>query len=285
MEAFLEGLREVGYVEGKNIVVEIRYAAGRLDRYPELAAELVNLKVDVIVTASAPAVQAVRSATRTIPIVMAAAADPVGAGLVASLARPGGNVTGLSMRSPDLSGRRLQLLKEVVPKVHRVGILWNPTNDGSAASWRNSETIAPRMRLELRSIQVQRLSDFDIAFNSLIGDRVNAFSVLRDAFLNQNVDRILEFATKSRLPAIYEAREFVLAGGLMSYAPNHSDLYRRAAAYVDKILQGAKPADLPVEQPMRAEFMINIKAAKQIGLAIPSEVLQRADKVIREAPG
>jgi putative ABC transport system substrate-binding protein len=187
----------------------------------------------------------------------------------------------LSMRSADLSGKRLQLLKEIVAKVRRVGILWNPTNDGSAISWRNSERIAPLMALELRSLQVQRPTDFDSAFKSLREDRFDAFSVLRDAFLNQNVKRVLEFAKKHRLPAIYEAREFVLAGGLMSYAPNHLDLYRRAAFYVEKILKGAKPADLPVEQPMQAEFLINLNAAREIGITIGPEMLQRADKVIR----
>jgi putative ABC transport system substrate-binding protein len=281
IEAFRKGLREVGLVEGENILIETLYAAGNLDRYPSLAAELVSLKVDIIVTASAPAVQAVKNTTKTIPIVMAAAADPVGAGLVSSLARPGGNVTGLSMRSPDLSGKRLQLLKEIVPKMRRVGILWNPTNNGSAISWRNSESMAPFMALELRSLQVQKPSDFDSAFKFLSEDRFDAFSVLRDAFLNQNVKRILEVATKSRLPAIYEAREFVLAGGLMSYAPNHLDLYRRAAFYVEKILKGAKPADLPVEQPMQAEFLINLNAAREISITIRPEMLQRADKVIR----
>ena len=281
VEAFRRGLRELGYVEDKNIVIYYRIAEGKLDRYPILATELVNLKVDVIVTASAPVVQAVKKATKTIPIVIAAAADPIGAGLIDSLARPGGNVTGLSRRSPDLGGKRLQLLKEIVPSARRVGILWNPTNDGSAVSLRESETAAQLMGLQLQSIEVRSPGELNLGLKLLTADRTSAFTVLRDPFINQHISRIVEFAAKAYTPAIYEAREFALVGGLISYGANLLDLYRRAAGFVDKILKGAKPDDLPVEQPMRTEFIINLKTAKDIGLTIPAVILQRADKVIK----
>jgi ABC-type uncharacterized transport system substrate-binding protein len=281
LEAFRQGLRENGYVEGQNIEIEYRFGDGKSDRYPDLAAELVRRKVDVIVTSSTRAIKAVKNATSTIPIVMAAVADPVGTGLIASLAHPGGNVTGLSMRSPDLSGKRLQLLKEVAPRVRRVGILWNPANEGNTVSWQDTQTVAQRIGLKLQSIEVRTPPDFDRGFEALTKTRADAFAVLRDPLVNNLTDDLVKFAAKNRLPAIYEAKEIVLAGGLMSYAPNHAELYRRAAYFVHRILAGSRPAELPVERPMRAEFVINLKAAKEIGLTIPADVLQRADNVIR----
>jgi putative ABC transport system substrate-binding protein len=281
LEAFRQGLRENGYVEGQNIEIEYRFGDGKSDRYPDLAAELVRRKVDVIVTSSTRPIKAVKNATSTIPIVMAAVADPVGTGLIASLAYPGGNVTGLSMRSPELSGKRLQLLKEVAPRVRRVGILWNPANEGNTVSWQDTQTVAQRVGLKLQSIEVRTSGDFDRGFEALTKTRAEAFAVLRDPLVNNLTDDLVKFAAKNRLPAIYEAKESVLAGGLMSYAPNHADLYRRAAYFVHRILTGTRPAELPVERPMRAEFVINLKAAKEIGLTIPAEVLQRADSVIR----
>jgi ABC-type uncharacterized transport system substrate-binding protein len=282
LEAFRQGLQENGYVEGQNIDIEYRFGDGKSDHYPDLAAELVRRKVDVIVTASTRAIKAVKNATSTIPIVMAAVADPVGTGLIASLAHPGGNVTGLSMRSPDLSGKRLQLLKEVAPRVRRVGILWNPANEGNTVSWQDTQTVAQRIGLKLQSIEVRTPADFDRGFEALTKIPADAFALLRDPLVDADLtDHLVKFAAKNRLPAIYEAKEIVLAGGLMSYAPNHAELYRRAAYFVHRILTGAKPAELPVERPMRAEFVINLKAAKEIGLTIPAQVLQRADSVIR----
>jgi putative ABC transport system substrate-binding protein len=282
LEAFRQGLRENGYVEGQNIEIEYRFGDGKSDRYPDLAAELVRRKVDVIVTSSTRAIKAVKNATSTIPIVMAAVADPVGTGLIASLAHPGGNVTGLSMRSPELSGKRLQLLKEVAPRVRRVGILWNPANEGNAVSLQDTQTVAQRIGLKLQSIEVRTPADFDRGFEALTKIPADAFALLRDPLVDADLtDHLVKFAAKNRLPAIYEAKEIVLAGGLMSYAPNHAELYRRAAYFVHRILTGTRPAELPVERPMRAEFVINLKAAKEIGLTIPAEVLQRADNVIR----
>jgi putative ABC transport system substrate-binding protein len=282
LEAFRQGLRENGYVEGQNIEIEYRFGDGKSDQYPDLAAELVRRKVDVIVTSSTRAIKAVKNATSTIPIVMAAVADPVGTGLIASLAHPGGNVTGLSMRSPDLSGKRLQLLKEVAPRVRRVGILWNPANEGNTVSWQDTQTVAQRIGLKLQSIEVRTPADFDRGFEALTKIPADAFALLRDPLVDADLtDHLVKFAAKNRLPAIYEAKEIVLAGGLMSYAPNHAELYRRAAYFVHRILTGTRPAELPVERPMRAEFVINLKAAKEIGLTIPAQVLQRADSVIR----
>jgi len=281
LEAFRQGLQENGYTEGQNIDIEYRFGDGKSDRYPDLAAELVQRKVDVIVTSSTRVIKAVKNATTTIPIVMVAAADPVGTGLIASLAHPGGNVTGLSMRSPDLSGKRLQLLKEVAPRMRHVGILWNPANEGNAVTWQDTQTVAERSGLKLQSIEVRTPGDFDRGFEALIKTRADAFAVLRDPLVNNMTHILVKLSAKSRLPAIYEAKEIVLAGGLMSYAPNHADLYRRAAYFVHRILTGTRPAELPVERPMRAEFVINLKAAKEIGLRIPAEVLQRADKVLR----
>jgi putative tryptophan/tyrosine transport system substrate-binding protein len=279
--SFRQALEELGYREGRNIIIEYRMSDGNPDQYPGLAADLVSLKVDIILTGSTTTTQAVKDATKTIPIVMAAVADPVGAGLVASLARPGGNITGLSMRMTELSGKRLQLLKEVASGIQRVGVLWNPVNDGNRLSWHESQVVAQAMGLQLQSIEVQSQSDFVRGFEALIRERADAFTVLRDPVIMVHLKPILEFTAKVRLPAIYEASNFVFAGGLMSYSTNLSGLYRRAATYVDKILKGASPGELPVEQSMRAELIINLKTATAIGIKIRSEVLQRADKVIR----
>jgi putative ABC transport system substrate-binding protein len=281
VEAFRQGLRDLGYTEGKNIVIEYRTGEGKLDRYSQLATELVNLRVDVIVTSSTPAIQAAKNATKTIPIVMAAAADPVGTGLVASLAHPGGNITGSSMRSPEVSGKRLELIKEIAPKARRVGVLWSARNAASEYSLTDSQVAAQAIGFQLQSVKIQSPHDFDWGFDELIRGRAEAFTVFRDSLLLMNLNRLLAFATKHQLPAVYDGREFALAGGLMSYTPNHLDLYRRAATYVDRILKGAKPRDLPVEQTMRAEFIINLKTADATRIKIPPEMLQRADKVIR----
>jgi putative ABC transport system substrate-binding protein len=281
IQAFREGLRELGYVEGKNIMIEYRIAEGKSDRYFQLATELVNLKVDLIVTASTPAIQAVQNVTSTIPIVMAAAADPVRTGLIASLANPGRNITGLSMRSPEISGKRLALIKEIAPKTQRVGILLTAGNAASETSLKDSQIAAQAIGLELQSFKIRGPSDIDEGLRELLRGRIDAFTLFRESVLLVHANRILRFAKDNRLPAVYDGREFALAGGLMSYTPNHLDLYRRAATYVDRILKGSKPADLPVEQTMKGEFIINLKAATAIGIKIPSEVLQRADMVIR----
>ena len=281
LKAFQQGLRELGYVEGQNIVIEYRFGEGKSDRYPDLAAELVQLKVDVIVTSSTPAIESVKNATSTIPIVMAASADPVGSGLIASLDRPGGNITGLAMLSPELSGKRLELLKETVPRISRVAVLWNPTNTSSAASWRESQLAAQGLKMQVQSIEVRGPGDFHNLSDALVKERFQALNVVRDPLIRAHMTWVVEFATNSRLPAIYEDEDFVDRGGLMWYGTSHPDLYRHAATYVDKILKGAKPADLPVEEPMKFEFVINLKAAKQIGLTIPPNVLARADRVIK----
>jgi putative tryptophan/tyrosine transport system substrate-binding protein len=281
LKAFQQGLRELGYVEGENIVIEYRFGEGKSERYPYLATELVQLKVDVIVTSSTPAIESVKNATSTIPIVMAASAEPVGSGLIASLDRPGGNITGSTMLSPELSGKRLELLKETVPRLSRVAVLWNPRNISSVASWRESQLAAVGLKIRVQSIEVRSPSDFHNLSEALSKARFQALNVVRDPLISAHLTRVVEFAAKSRLPTIYEAEEFVNAGGLMSYGTSHPDLYRRAASYVDKILKGAKPADLPVEQPMKFELVINLKTAKQIGLTIPQSVLYRADKVIK----
>jgi putative tryptophan/tyrosine transport system substrate-binding protein len=281
VEAFRQGLRDLGYIEGKNIVIEYRYAEGKLDRLPDLAAELVHLKMNIILTGATDGVQAAQKASKTIPIVFAAVSDPVGSGLVSSLARPGGNVTGLTQIAPDLGGKRLELLKEAFAKVSRVAFLWNPGTGGGEV-FREAEGAAKALGLKLQSLEVRGQDDFDSAFEAAKREHADALAVTspNPIFLNQRV-RIAEFAAKSRLPAMYYSSEFVEDGGLMSYAPNYADLFRRAATYVDKILKGRKPADLPVEQPTKFEFIINLKAAKQIGLTIPPNVLARADRVIK----
>jgi putative ABC transport system substrate-binding protein len=279
VEAFRRRLRELGYVEGKNIVIEYRYAEGKLERLPDLAAELVRLKVDVIVTAGS-ANSAAKKASPTIPIVFANDTDPVGTGLVSSLARPGGNITGLSVMTPDLDGKRLELLKEAFPKVARVAFLWVPAERGNL-TLTEMEAAAKALGLKLQSLEVRSLDDFDSAFARAKRDGAQALITFPTALINTQQRQVLDFAAKNRLPAMYPTSEFVEAGGLMSYAPSYTDLWRRAADFVDKILKGTKPADIPVEQPMKFEFVISLIAAKQIGVTIPPNVLVRADRVIR----
>jgi putative tryptophan/tyrosine transport system substrate-binding protein len=281
IDAFRQGLNELGYTEGKNIVIEYRYADGKLDRLPALAKELVGLKPDVIVAAPTPSVLAAKKASATTPIVFASVVDPVASGLVDSLARPGGNITGLTILGPELSGKRLELLKEAIPNVIRVAALWNPANPASELVWKEMKAAAQELRLQLQSLEVRSANDFDIAFKAALRERAQALIPSPESLINTQLKRIVEFAAKNRLPAMYAGPEVVDAGGLMSYAPNYTDHYRRTAIYVDKILKGAKPADLPVEQPTKLEFVINLKTAKQIGLTIPPNVLVRADRVIK----
>jgi putative tryptophan/tyrosine transport system substrate-binding protein len=281
IDVFRQGLKELGYIEGKNITIDYRYAEGKADRLPSLAAELVGLKVDVIVSSSTPSVLAVKKATSTIPIVFVSISDPVASGLVASLARPGGNITGLSIVAVELSGKRLELLKEAVPSVTRVAFLWDSANPAQAPQWKEAQAAAQALRLHLQSLEVRSSNDFDSAFEAALRDRAQALVTTPAALLGAHLKRIVEFAAKNRLPAMYGNPQFVDAGGLMSYAPDYSAQYRRAATYVDKVLKGAKPADLPVEQPTKFEFVVNLKAAKQIGLTIPPNVLARADRVIK----
>jgi putative tryptophan/tyrosine transport system substrate-binding protein len=279
-EAFRQGLRELGYVEGQNIVIEYRYAEGRAERLPDLAAELVAREVDIIVAGGTPPPLAAKHATSTIPIVMASAGDPVRTGLVASLARPGGNVTGLSTFTPELAAKRLQLLKEVVPKVPRVAILWNAANPFTLANMRETEAAARTLRVQAQSLEVRGPDDFDNALPAAISGQAGALIVVDDPLTCSQQKRIADFAARNRLPAIYGFKECAGAGGLMSFGASLSDLYRCAAIFVDKILKGAKPGDLPVEQPSKFELVINLKTAKALGLTIPPSLLLRADQVI-----
>jgi putative tryptophan/tyrosine transport system substrate-binding protein len=281
VEAFRRRLRELGYVEGKNIVIEYRYAEGKPERLPDLAAELVRLKVDVIVAVGSPTILAAKKASPTIPIVFATAADPVGDGLVSSLARPGGNITGLSQMAPDLDGKRLELLKEVFPKVARVAFLWESGGTRGNRALTDMEDVAKALGVKLLSLEVRSLDDFESAFARAKKERAQALITAPGPLLNTQQRQVLDFAAKNRLPAMYPYSEFVEAGGLMSYAPNFADLWRRAADFVDKILKGTKPAEIPVEQPMKFEFIISLIAAKHIGVTIPPNVLVRANRVIR----
>ena len=280
-EAFRQGLRELGYVEGKNIVFEWRYGEGKLDRLPALARELVDFKVDIIVTTGGTPTRAAKEATSTIPIVMAQESNPVGSGFVVSLARPGGNITGLSSLAPDLSGKRLELLKEIVPKLSRVAILGTSTTPGYAQSIRETELAAGVFGVRLQYLDIRAANEIEGAFRGAGKERADALLLMVSLVLNAQRRQIADLAIKSRLPAMYYNPEWVDDGGLMSYGVSFTDLSRRAATYVDKILKGAKPSDLPVEQPMKFEFVINLKTAKQIGLTIPPNVLVRADRVIR----
>jgi putative ABC transport system substrate-binding protein len=280
-EAFRQGLRELGYVEGKNVFIEYRYAEGKLDRLPGLAAELVRLKVDVIVTSSPSPTRAAKEATVTIPIVFAQDGDPVASGFVASLARPGGNMTGLSTLAPELSGKRLELLKEVVPKLSRVAVFGTSTTPSTAPTLKETELAAGAFKLQHQYLDILDPKDIETAFRTASKGRVDAVLVLAGPVVFSQRTQIAGLAVKSRLPAIYPQTEFTQAGGLMYYGANTPDMYRRAATYVDKILKGAKPGDLPVEQPTKFELIINLKAAKQIGLTIPPNVLARADRVIK----
>src|SRR6266513_473186 len=281
LEAFRQGLSELGYVEGKNVVIEYRYAEGKLDRLSELAAEVVRLKVDVIVTVSPPATRVVKEATVTIPIVMAFDDDPVGSGLVVSHARPGGNITGLSTLYPEISGKQLELLKEIVPRLSRLAVFGNSTHPGNAQALKETELAAGALAVQPQYVDVRDPKDIETAFRAASKGRADAVLVLENAVLTSHRKQLVELAVKSRLPAIYPQTEYMEAGGLIYYGTNTPDLFRRAATYVDKILKGAKPADLPVEQPTKFEFIINLKAAKQIGLTISPNVLARADKVIK----
>jgi putative ABC transport system substrate-binding protein len=276
-----QGLRDLGYIEGQNITIEHRYAEGMAERLPDLAAELVQLKVDVIVVGGSPSTQAATNATKTIPIVMTNANDPVGIRLVASLAHPGGNVTGLSNVGSDLGGKQLELLKEASPKISRVAVLSDSANPGNALWLGEMKVTAETLRITLQPVDVHRPDDFERAFSAIKKEHANALSALRNNVNNNYRARIVDFAAKSRQPAMYPDREYVEVGGLMSYGPNFADLFRHAATYVDKILKGAKAGDLPVEQPKKFELVINLKTAKQIGLTIPPNVLARADRVIR----
>jgi putative ABC transport system substrate-binding protein len=278
IEAFRQGLRELAYVEGKNIVIEWRFAEGKLDRIPALAAELVRLKVDIIITGGPPSTRAAKEATVTIPIVMGFDNDPVGNGFVASLARPGGNITGLSALSPEISGKQLELLKEIVPRLSHVAVL--RTRPDAQVS-KEMELAAGALKVQLQYLDVLGPKDIETAFGEARKGRADAVLVLASPVLESHRTQVADLAAKSRLPVIYHVSEFVEAGGLMSYGVSFIDLYRRAATYVDKILKGAKPAELPVEQPTKFELVINLKTAKQIGLTIPPNVLARADKVIR----
>ena len=281
LDAFRKGLRELGYVEGRNMMIEYRSADGRSERFPDLAAELVRLKVDVILTRGTPAVMAAKNATGTIPVVMAASGDPVLSGVVSSLARPGGNVTGLSAVVVEVSGKRLELIREVAPGVSRVAALFNMSNPNDALQWKETETAAPTLRVQLQLLDVRKPGDFAGAFDAAVKGRAGALFVGLDALTWANHRPIVELAAKHRLPAIYGGREFVNAGGLIAYGVSYPHLYRRAASYVDKILKGAKPADLPIEQPTKFELVINLKTAKALGLTIPQSLLGRADEVIQ----
>jgi putative ABC transport system substrate-binding protein len=273
-EAFRQGLRELGYVEGQNIVIEYRSADGKDERLPGLAAELVRLKVDVIVAASPPATEAAKRATSTIPIVFAVSGDPVAEGLVASLARPGGNITGLATISPALVGKQLEMLKGVVPKASRLAVLQNPSNQGHLRSLRQAEGAARALGVQLQIVEGRTPSEIEAAFAAMSSQRAGGVLVLRDALFRVQRAQIVALAAKSRLPAVYGLREEAEAGGLLAYGANVAQLFRRAATYVDKILKGAKPADLPVEQPTKFELVINLKTAKALGLTIPPSLLQ-----------
>ena len=281
LQAFLQGLHDLGYIEGKNILIEYRFAKGNPERVPDLATDLVSRKVDLILTAGTAQGRVVQKVTTTIPIVLAVSGDPVGTGLVASLARPGGNITGLSMISPDLAGKRLELLKEAAPKIARVGVLWDALVPDNTLDFKTTKFAAQALGLKLQSLEVRATEELEGAFSGALKHRVDALVVVGGGVINSHQKRILAFEARNRLPAIHEMLRSAEAGGLMAYGVNFADLFRRAATYVDKILKGWKPADLPVEQPTKFELVINLKTAKQIGLTIPPNVLARADRVIK----
>jgi putative ABC transport system substrate-binding protein len=281
IEAFRQGLRELGYMEGKNIIIESRYAEGKPDRVRTLAAELVSLNVDVILSAGSSDTRAAKEATATIPIVMAAAGDPVASGFVTSLAKPGANVTGLSILAPELSGKQLELLKEIVPKLSRVAVFETSTTPGTPQTLKELELAARAFGVKLEYLDILDFTDIETAFRAARQARADAIVALGGPVFNSHRTIIVELATTSRIPTMYNVSEFVEAGGLMTYGVSWPDLFRRAATYVDKILKVAKPGDLPVEQPTKFELVINLKTAKQMGLTIPPNVLARADRVIR----
>jgi len=282
VEVFRQGLRDLGYIDGKNILVEYRNPSGKNERFPSLVSELVELKVDVLVISALPAILAAKQATQTIPIVMFINADPVAAGIVDSLARPGGNVTGLARLTRQLSGKRLELLKEAVPTISRVGVIWDANGLALDIVFKEYQAAARALKLQVQSLEVRGpVPDLDGAFQAAKKDRASALISITDALLSPYAKQLAELAIKNRLPSMHENTLYVEAGGLMSYSANDIDLYRRAATYVDKILKGAKPADLPVEQPTKFELVINLKTAKLVGVTIPQSVLYRADTVIK----
>ena len=280
-ELFVAELRKLGYVDGKNVTIEYRYADDKFDRLPALADELVRLKIDLLMAAATVEALAAKNATRTIPIIFFNVPDPVASGLVDSLSRPGRNLTGFTSISAVLAGKRLELLKETIPNLSRVAVLWNPQNSASAEQWKESQQSSRDLGLQVHSMQVSSVDQFERAFKEAVRARSAGLAVTQETLLASNRKRVVDLAEKNWLPAIYTQRNNVESGGLMSYGPDRTEPYRRAASIADKILKGSKPADLPVEQPKKFEFIINLKAAKQIGLTIPSNVLARADKVIR----
>jgi putative ABC transport system substrate-binding protein len=282
LESFRQGLRDLGYFEGKNIQLEYRFAEGKLDRMPALVAELVQLKPAVIVVSAVPAIRAAKQATKTIPVVIISTVDPVAAGIVDSLARPGGNITGLALLTRDLSAKRLELLTEVLQKKSRVAILWDTDGPGPKIAFEEYKAVAPVMKLQLQSLEVRGPApDLDAAFQAAAKGHAQALLVIRNPLLARYSEQIAALATKNRLPSMCEEGQYVEAGCVMSYAASDSDRWRRAATYIDKILKGTKPAELPIEQPTKFEFLVNLKAAKQIGLTIPPNLLVRADRVIK----
>jgi ABC-type uncharacterized transport system substrate-binding protein len=281
LPTFQQSLRDLGYVEGKNLLIDRRYAAGKFDTLPGLAADLLRLNPDVLVVTGTPAANAARAATHIIPIVTVTAADPVATGLVTSLARPGGNVTGLTDLAPGVVAKRLELLKEVLPSATRVAVLLNPDNSSNMPQLRLTQEAASVLGVSILPVETRRSADIDRAFATVHANQANALLLIADGLLGSDRRRIIEFTAKGRLPAIYWRREFVEDGGLISYGASVVDLYRRAAAYVDKILKGAKPSDLPVEQPTKFELVINLKTAKALGLTIPQSILVRADELIQ----
>jgi putative tryptophan/tyrosine transport system substrate-binding protein len=280
VDALIERLKELGYREGRNIVYEYRWAEGKLDRFPELAKQLVDLKVDVITVFTTPGAIAAKNATKTIPIVFGGVGDPVGAGVVPSLSHPGGNITGISILATELSAKRLEILKEIVPNAAPVAMFWNDTNPGMVLRAREAENAADKLKLNLQSIGVHDLISFDVAFGKINDNQFNALLTLVDPFTREHRQRIVDFAARRRLPAIYESREFVDAGGLVSYGPSLPAVQRRVADYLNMIFKGSKPSDLPVEQPTKFELVINLKTARELGLTIPPTVLERADELI-----
>jgi putative ABC transport system substrate-binding protein len=282
VEVFRQGLRDLGYIEGKDILIEYRYLEGNLERLPTVLADLVQLKVDVLYVASLTGIRAAKQATKTIPIVMITTADPIAAGLIDSLAHPGGNITGLTLLTRELTGKQLELLKEVVPTTSRVGFLLDADSGGASARFKEYEAAARPLKISLQSLTVRREKpNFERVFQTAVKERVDAFITVRSSLFTDNRKQIADLGIKNRLPSMNEINDYVEAGGLMSYSANTVDIYRRAAVYIDKILKGAKPADLPVEQPTKFEFVVNLKTAKQIGLTIPPNVLARADRVIK----
>ena len=280
LNPFRDGLRELGYEENRNIAIEYRWAEGDYSRFPTLVAELLAAKVDVIVTAGTPAALAVKAATSSVPLVMVAVGDPIGTGIVASLGRPGGNITGLSSIAPELEGKRLALLREVIPSLSHVAILWNPANPFHVTSLKQAQVAAGLLRIKLQSVEVRATEEIDGAIAKMKSDRPEALLILADRVFLHDRKQLMDFASENRIAGVYAYKELVVAGGLMSFGPNYADMHRRAATFVDKILKGTKPADLPVEQPTKFELVINLKTAKAQGLTVPPTLLATADEVI-----